>query len=295
MAYSLLNRFRGTFMGVAIAESQKGILDFGSGDSQIMMESAKSLIRCGGLNLRDWLSHDIATQSACISLETGFLALLPIILFYHEDEYWLEKQLKLAMNQWSAAQFKESDIMVIAWAIAHVLTKKFISETTINDLIKSLENAGKPDNSQGENLAKILRLFAEYASLETAMAELNRNNHSESAAIYLALYCFLSTPEQFQVSIQRAAQTHPKLHLTTLIAAALSGAYNSHAGIPMTRQLIESNQTPPNRHKIQLFTLADRLYATWLGLYSVDKHLEKNLCQRQMMMVTDPHQLVPPV
>ncbi len=282
-------------MGVAIAESHDGILDFAARDSLIMMESAKSLIRCGGMDLRDWLPHQIATESGGISLATRLLALLPIILFYHEDEYWLEKQLKNAMNHLPAGQFKEADIMVICWAIAHVITKKRSAKTTINDLIKSIENAGITDDLIGKNLTKINGLLAECPSLATVGDRLNKNNHSESAAIYLALYCFLSTPEQFQISIQRAAQTHPEPNLTKLLTAALSGAYNSHAGITMTRQLMESNHLSPNRYNIQLITVADRLYATWLGLYSVDKHMEKNPCQRHMMMVTDPHQLVPPV
>lgn len=281
-------------MGVALAESHKGIQDFGQGNSQIMLESAKSLIRCGGLDLQDWLGLKSATENDCLSLAIGFLALLPIILFYHEDEYWLEKQLKLAMSHWPGRQFPESDLMVVGWAIANVLRENLTSETTINALSKIQENARKVDEQVGENLAKIQRLIREYVTLDTAIDQLNKNNHPQSAAIYLAIYCFFCTPEQFQLSIQRAAQTQPQPYTTKLIAAALSGAYNGQGGMPMTKQLIGSDQGFLNLEQNQLITLADRLYATWLGLYAVDKHLEQKPLPSLMMMVTDPHQLVPP-
>lgn len=276
-------------MGVALAESHKGIQDFGQGNSQIMLESAKSLIRYGGLDLKDWLGLKSATQNDCLSLAIGFLALLPIILFYHEDEYWLEKQLKMAMNHWPGRQFPESELMVVGY----LLRKNLTSETTINALTKIQEKARKVDEQVGENLAKIQRLIREYVTLDTAIVQLNKNNHPESAAIYLAIYCFFCTPEQFQLSIQRAAQTQPQPYITKLIAAALSGAYNGQGGMPMTKRLVGSNQGFLNLEQNKLITLADRLYATWLGLYALDKHLEKKPFSSLTMMVTAPHQLVP--
>jgi hypothetical protein len=119
-----LNRFRGTFVGVAIAENQMGFVDRSDRNSQIMNASADSLVRSGGLNLRDWQSHCIPLESGAISLEAGLFALLPIILFYHEDEYWLFKQLKQAIARWPELDSHASDLMVFGWAIAHGITKK---------------------------------------------------------------------------------------------------------------------------------------------------------------------------
>jgi hypothetical protein len=296
MAYSLLNRFRGTFVGVAIAENQMGFVDGSDRNSQIMKASAYSLIRSGGLNLRDWQSHCIPHESGATSLQAGLLALLPIILFYHEDEYWLFQQLKQAIDHWPELDSHASDIMVFGWAIAHGITKKNDSESIIYSIQKRLENAENAENIYdfiGENLPKINRLFAASASWETALSQLKMDNHPDSAAIYLALYCFLSTPEHFQLSIQRAARSQTQPLLTTLLTAALSGAYNSHAGIPMTWQLTESNQTPLQSRIIEQMTVADRLYATWLGIYHVVENMEKSRFQPQMVVVTDPHLLVP--
>ncbi len=300
MAYSLLNRFRGTFVGVAIAESQMGLGDGSKRNSQIMKASADSLIRCGRLNLRDWKSHcippQILHQSGATSLAAGLLALLPIILFYHEDEYWLFQQLKLAIEHWPELDYHASDIMLFGWAIAHVITEKNNSESMIYSIHKRLKKTEKAANISdfiGENLPKINRLLAASASWETTLYQLKMDNHPDSAAIYRALYCFLSTPEHFQLSIQRAARSQTQPLLTTLLTAALSGAYNSHAGIPMTWQLTDSNQTPLQTGIIEQMTVADRLYATWLGIYHVVENIEKSRFQPQMVVVTDPHLLVP--
>ncbi len=222
--------------------------------------------------------------------------MLPIILFYHEDEYWLFQQLKKAIAHWPELDSHASDIMVFAWAIAHAITKKNDSESMISSIQKRLENAENAENIYdfiGEKLPKINRICAASVSWETALSQLKMDSHPDSAAIYLALYCFLSTPEHFQLSIQRAARSQPQPLLTTLLTAALSGAYNSHAGIPMTGQLTESNQTLLQSRIIEQITVADRLYATWLGLYHVVENMEKSRFQPQMVVVTAPHLLVP--
>ncbi len=295
IAYSLLNRFRGTFVGVALAENQMGCVERSERNSQIMNASAYSLIRSGGINLQHW-HHCIPQKSGAISLEAGLVALLPIILFYHEDEYWLFQQLKKAIAHWPELDSHASDIMVFAWAIAHAITKKNDSESMISSIQKRLENAENAENIYdfiGEKLPKINRICAASVSWETALSQLKMDSHPDSAAIYLALYCFLSTPEHFQLSIQRAARSQPQPLLTTLLTAALSGAYNSHAGIPMTGQLTESNQTLLQSRIIEQITVADRLYATWLGLYHVVENMEKSRFQPQMVVVTAPHLLVP--
>lgn len=280
---------------MAIAENQMGFVERSERNSQIMNASAYSLIRSGGVDLQDWQSHCIPQKSGAISLQSGLFALLPIILFYHEDEYWLFQKLKQAIAHWPELESHASDIMVFGWVIAHGITKKNDSESMISYIQKRLETAENTENIYdfiGENLPKINHLFAASASWETALSQLKMDNNPDSAAIYRALYCFLSTPEHFQLSIQRAARSQPKPLLTTLLTAALSGAYNSHAGIPMTWQLTKSNQTPLQSRIIEQMTVADRLYATWLGIYHVVENMEKSRFQPQMV-VTDPHLLVP--
>ena len=52
MGYSLLSRFRGIFVGVAIAESIVKTVDEGHLAFNLMLASAKSLIRLWGLEFK---------------------------------------------------------------------------------------------------------------------------------------------------------------------------------------------------------------------------------------------------
>lgn len=292
MAYSLLSRFRGTFLGVAIAESQMGIIREGDRDSRLMLASAESLIRCGGLNLSDWKEHCIIDKTGQNPPASFWLTLLPIALFYHDHESRLEQQLKKVISLWPEINsIKYDRMMEVGWAIAHLLNKKFESNTKIYQILKGLKEFEDNPPSCGQYLLKINSLVAESASLETAMVELKTSNDPDSTAIALGFYCFLSTAENFQISIQRAAWTQPQPHLTTLLTGALSGAYNSCAGIPMIGQFAKSEMTTRQTRIIEPITVADRLFATWLGLYDVPHHMEKKPVKSLMMAVTAPNLL----
>lgn len=295
MGYSLLSRFRGIFVGVAIAESQVETVAQGDRAFSLMLASAESLIRCGGLNLSDWQKHCRNNENFPISLEYPWVALLPIALFYHEDEFRLAQQLKQVISLWPEIESRESDLMALGWAISRVIKQKTEASTTIRHIFERLETWKKNDLNDtpvvGQNLEKINRLLGEYASLETAMVQLTMNNAPDSAAIALALYCFLSTAENFHISVQRAARTQQQPHLTALLTGAFSGAYNGWAAIPITWYLSESTTAIGQSKIIQLLTVADRLFASWLGIYHVAKDLEKNSVKPQMMAVGAPNVL----
>lgn len=292
MGYSLLSRFRGIFVGVAIANSQVETVDQGDRAFSLMLASAESLIRCGGLNLSDWQKHCRKKENFPISLEYSWVALLPIALFYHEDEFRLAQQLKQVISLWPEIESRESDLMALGWAISHVIKQKTEASTTIPHIFERLESWKKNDPPVfGQNLEKINRLLGEYASLETAMVRLKINDDPDSAAIALALYCFLSTAENFQISVQRAARTQPQPHLTALLTGAFSGAYNGWAAIPITWYLSESTTAIGQSQIIQLLTVADRLFASWLGIYHMAKDLEKNSVKPEMMAIGAPNVL----
>ena len=297
MGYSLLSRFRGIFVAVAIAESQVQKVAQADRALSLMLASAESLIRCGGLNLSDWQKHCRNNENFPISLEYAWVALLPITLFYHEDEFRLAQQLKQVMSLWPELESRESDLMALGWAISHLIKQKTEASTTISHIFERLETWNKNDPPVvGLNLEKINSLLGEYASLETAMVRLKINDDPDSTTIALGLYCFLSTAENLQISVQRAARTQPQPHLTALLTGAFSGAYNGCAAIPMTWYLSESTTAIGQSKISQLLTVAERLFASWLGIYNmakdlVAKDLEKNSVKPEMMAVGAPNVL----
>lgn len=93
----------------------------------------------------------------------------------------------------------------------------------------------------------------------------------------LAFYSFLSTPQDFRLTVIRAAQLNFQPQVVCALAGALSGAYNSLTGIPTTWQTklscTEQAQSSSLLTKLwgvnseELLQLGDQLLAAWAGVY----------------------------
>lgn len=82
-------------------------------------------------------------------------------------------------------------------------------------------------------------------------------------AIALSLYCFISTPNNFLISVKRAAKLNNQLAVpVTILTASLSGAYNGIGGIPRNWLIATGHH--------QFYALARetiaQLFATWSGV-----------------------------
>ena len=136
MRYSLLSRFRGALLGAAIAaslgdrslnaavksvqtqniEGQRGETQAHKSWNYYPIASAESLIHCGDLELSDWRDRiDVrGTGKPEILLERrsciAALAILPIILFYHENKRLLLEKIEEAASIWpEIGEFTDGD------------------------------------------------------------------------------------------------------------------------------------------------------------------------------------------
>ena len=111
--------------------------------------------------------------------------------------------------------------------------------------------------------------------------------------------CCLSTLEDFTLAIRRSRQTSSLSAIPTLVAA-LSAAYNSTLGIPVSWQgQLSSPQLPQWQLNEfgQMLKLADVLLAHWSGLYELHSDLtnvaqgglaiDKNLINLQAIAAPD--------
>ena len=96
--------------------------------------------------------------------------------------------------------------------------------------------------------------------MERAIAQLGQP-HELSSQIALAFFCYLSTPADFRLTVQRAAISD-RSGMTSAIAGALLGAYNGVASIPATQALAigVTNQA-------EVLRLCGVLVAVWSGVY----------------------------
>ena len=295
MRYSINSRFRGTILGLAIGArlgkcGSKHYLSAPSGtsntlqitgqslephnyssssDAQIInlaLTGMKSLIQKGRFYLSDW--HQCVAKDLGVSPLNSIIATLPIALFYHENEIKLHSSLQLALTAVGQDEPENRDIaLAVGYAIAQALQAplhplEIISRTTTFVGASTIL-------SQKLSLVKI---FLEHnAGIETVATALEQHHLSSSLA--LAFYCWLSSLEDFRLTIRRVMQNSPQPQITCAITGALSGAYNGTLGIPATLQqplflppadLMSARSMTTQK---EMLRLCDALVAVWSGVY----------------------------
>ena len=87
------------------------------------------------------------------------------------------------------------------------------------------------------------------------------------SAIALSLYCFISTPRNFMLSVKRAAVMGSELSaIVTVLTASISGAYNGMSGIPRNWLLATRNHQSYQQAQKTVARLAE----TWIGVHNPD-------------------------
>lgn len=272
MRYSLLHRVRGTFLGAFLGERLSHSNSFNLG--KIAVLGTESLISLGELDIDDWLKRQ---QQAGIKLETNInswgqiiLATLPVAIFFHDD---IEKMRANILEVQRICNCPDEVIvrdasLIIGYAIAQSLTEKLNPSTLISEIINFLDQTS---TYLPEQLIKVNDLLKTAASVDIAVSELS-SPEKLTSNIGLAVYCFLSSLEDFSLTVLRASRNHggDNQNVTSAITGALSGAYNSTMGIPVNWQ-ISASVSNSGAWGLESFTqilrLADKMIAVWAGVY----------------------------
>ncbi len=307
MRYSLVSRFQGAFLGALLGERltfDKDLQLHSRCDAhQIAVLGIQSLIELGRLDLDDWLERQ---QQYSLHLDKTdkispnfILATLPATLFFHENTIKLRQNLLRVLQIWEDDPVVRDGTLAVGYAIAKSLTEKLHPQTLIPETIAFI---GETPTSLPQQLLKVNDLLNRGAGLDRAQAELSREE-KQSNAIAMAFYCFLGTLEDYRLSVLRATHTDDVWrqesgdlysHSTSIITGALSGAYNSTAGIPVTWRVLhsQSNSTTWGMSNFsQMLKLADALVAVWSGMYNLDLDSSKFKQKGCIMPDTQPSHL----
>ncbi|MCW6049824.1 ADP-ribosylglycohydrolase family protein [Lyngbya sp. CCAP 1446/10] len=231
---------------------------------RLAVASAQSLIRCNGLDFKDWgdtwevfakseiyHSQNTEFQSLLNPCEVA-VAALPCAMFFHENKAKLREKIMLATDVLPNENKAElqTAVLAIGYAIARSFKQRLDPATAIEQTIAYL----KTDNALTELLLQVQILLEKGADLETAATHLCKSatalrerqgegekklqtesivNPENLIPIALAFYCFLNTPEDLRLSVVRAARCGITGQITCALTGALSGAYNGVAGIPV--------------------------------------------------------------
>ena len=215
-----------------------------------------------------------AESGSCLQYNSNLLFLLPLIIFNGDrQDFTLQNLDKYNFKAANSIKGSDASPNVLLWS--YLLTTVLSYQTDLLSL--KLTTEAIFDRSQisqspvAEKLKLVDRAIERGITLEELKAKLSAETGLQSTAIALSWYCFVSTPYNSKLSIQRAARVEPNLAwLTTALTGTLSGAYNGMARISVNWR-IDSEPSPRSSREHDLFI---KLFKSWLGIYAPDKNAE---------------------
>ncbi|MGB3532684.1 MAG: ADP-ribosylglycohydrolase family protein [Microcoleaceae cyanobacterium] len=299
MGHSLLSQFQGSLLGVSLglysqylAQSPRNLPStsvLSSHRLDLILTGINTLIDRPEISWEDWHQIWQADDSSLQPESLKVIATLPVMLFFHENPGRLRHQLQQAaqegqvkaLNQTVSSENTASELFILAEAIAELLKPS----SNLQELIPQLLTQVSSETKLAQQLTQVHLLWQQDTGLETAIHRLIPNftpSLELTSSVAVAMYCFLSTPSAFSVSLRRAMRFNPDFNLACAMTAALSGAYNGLAGIPTawrlqlrklmmptsnsTSQLAPENLIPIDQ---QILNQSAQLFQTWAGLYSL--------------------------
>jgi ADP-ribosylglycohydrolase len=324
MRYSLLSRFQGALLGVALGDrlgfeypvqqqlQQKVALTgnllmlnraalpkqqpdhnlqtqeiqpvlAASSSGRLAVYYAEKLIRQGGwhtpkgeeapvLSPKIYSKSQLNRETAALGAELA-VAILPIALFFHDDEVKLRQTIGEALMEQGHSELLYG-ALAIGFAIAQAIKERLDPLHLIPQIITYLQEDTSTDAYIDliNKLEQGQTLLQERHNLHTALRTLLPSNcfGVGNGEIVLALFCFLSTPEDMHLAMLRAARCGSASQIVSTLTGALSGAYNSSAGIFLEWELIAADPAQILDGQIstsEICQLAAHLLAVWLGAY----------------------------
>ncbi len=200
-------------------------------------------------------------KSTLLKCHNNVLALLPLVIFLSDNQNLFKK----VISQCNLNRETQEDILI--WSYLLNLNNKLeLENKNLSQIIKLvLTDVQLKTTDLIEKLELVIRVWESGLSLHELTEKLFTLGNPSQIAIALSCYCFASTPQNFELSVKRAARLNQDIAwLTTSLTGTLSGAYNGVTGIPKTwRAIADKNQTYQ-----QAQHTAMNLYKTWLGMYS---------------------------
>ena len=256
MEHLLLHRFQGALIGGNIIY----INSYQLTPNRLIIDAAPALISgIDYLSGRDrfesqaWAKHveiDIASP------DRSMMAMLPLMLFFHDDRIKLREILIDVSHAWQLDWETCSSAIAIGYIISRSLTESFNPQTIISQLLDEMNNLHP---TLFQSLSTIAELLEQSSSLYQITQRLT-TTHPIITPTILAIYCALSTPADFSLSTRRAYHTKNRSPLTCALTGMLSGAQNSTTGIPLNGDLATQDRA-------QWLLAAEKLLNAWAGVY----------------------------
>jgi hypothetical protein len=235
MKHLLLARFQGTLIGgntIYINPQQIAPNQLSIDATPAIMAGIDSLIRCSDFDEGDWISSTSRGMQAHYKERNSIaiLTMTPLMLFFHADRVKL-REIIISVSQGLHLDWETcSSAIAIGYIVSRSMTETFTPRTILAELAAEMNNL-HPSLLQQLNI--IEWAVNRPTSIQQLKQQLTPETHHSILATAIAIYCFFSTLEDFNLSILRAYHSDADNRLTCAVTGILSGAYNSLTGIPI--------------------------------------------------------------
>lgn len=306
MSYCTFDRFEGMWLGSLInsdltAKQNLDSLNFLINRNKI----AEILIKAEKLEVsflskqieeiivssKDLHSSQIAAKQlhSLREYQNALLPLLPLIIFFSDNQDLFGSIIAQCQFKTSNETEIKADILIWSYIVAVVAHQQKKSlNPNIHIIVTQLLATFKIKTTLIDKLEIVSKGLEEGITWQELTQELLKQANWGQIAIALAVYCFASTPQDFRLSVKRAANLNTELaKLTTTLTATLSGAYNGMTTIPWSWRSINYNEQIYQQTQI----IGTDLWKSWLGIYSINE--QQLAYSQQLHAVALPNRIQP--
>jgi ADP-ribosylglycohydrolase len=193
------------------------------------------------------------------------MAAIPLGLWFHDDESRLHAAIRTSVGL-------GVDAPIVGYAIAKILQEK-LEPATFFWQLKQWLSTWEPEKPLPASLEIVEQGLQNQEPLAKVAQTLGKSNHPQGeVAVLRALFCFLSTPDFPDISINRAIRNSQQAALVGSITGAFSGAYNGIAKLPVKWEIVLQETPIVQRWGVdsmeQLRSWSVRLLAAWCGTFT---------------------------
>jgi ADP-ribosylglycohydrolase len=257
MKYLLSTRFQGALIGgnLIYLNPHQFMPNRLMQDAELALRNGIDSLICHGRFVdRDWKENIFRDRPTA---ERAIVAMLPLMLFFHDDRLKLRELLIDVSQSWELDWETCSSTVAIGYIISRSLTESFDPRTIVSQL---LDEAINLHPLLFESLSTIVdRQLDLFDSLHQVTHRSTQISHPIVRATVLAIYCLRSAPDDSNLAMRLADRIEDRSQLICALTGILAGAQNSIAGIPLNGYLATQDRS-------QWLLSADRLLATWAGV-----------------------------
>jgi hypothetical protein len=224
MGYSLLDKFRGAWLGSLIGQKivkDRQKLPFSPSNQEIMFVLPDAEARRNS-------QENVGQKYSQSQLSQLIMAFLPTILYYHDDWSYLSAFLCQQANLRPQSPSEIDNILVWSYVVRLALRGEVVNSGLTNRVVVG---TGLQETASVRWLEQVEMSCLNGCNTTQLIEQLSFLK--ESWEIPLSLFCFHNNPEDFYLTVQQALSLAELDNNITVLSAVLSGAYNGWTRIPV--------------------------------------------------------------